>query len=281
MRRRELLQSAAALGGLSVMGVNTRAWALKNSEEAPQRLVVVFLRGAVDGLNVVVPHADKEYYALRPTIAVPPPGHKDGALDLDGHFGLHPQLSSLMPMWKEKSLAFVHASGSPDESRSHFQAQAYMETGTPGVGITPDGWLNRTLAALPGSHPVTEAVNFGPTMPRILRGTMPASSLDSAGGGGSRKAPPAAAPLVHSGFDSMYSGVDSLSVAYRQGQFAHARLMSELEQDMSEAAGGAPLPIGFAQEASHFCKLARKDPTIQVGFFALSGWDTHVREGST
>jgi uncharacterized protein (DUF1501 family) len=176
-------------------------------------------------------------------------------------------------------LAFVHACGSPDESRSHFQAQAYMESGTPGVGTTPDGWLNRTLAALPGTHPVTEAVNFGPTMPRILQGGMPVSSLESAGGG-TKAAAGAATPLVHSGFDSMYSGADSLSVAYRQGQYAHARLMSDLEQDMSEAAGGAPSPIGFSQDVAHFCKLARKEPTVQVGFFALSGWDTHVRQGS-
>jgi uncharacterized protein (DUF1501 family) len=184
-----------------------------------------------------------------------------------------------MPMWREKSLAFVHACGSPDESRSHFQAQAYMESGTPGVRATNDGWLNRTLAALPGLHNPTEAVNFGPVTPLILRGAMPVASLQSAGGGGARMAEAMRAPVIHAGFDTMYSGADSMSVAYRQGQSAHARLMSDLEQDMTEAGGGAPSPVGFAQDVAHFCKMVRTDPTIQIGFFALSGWDHHVREG--
>jgi uncharacterized protein (DUF1501 family) len=280
MRRRDFLRSASVLGGLSFLRIGANAWAAQNPNGAPQRLVVIFLRGAVDGLNVVIPYTEKAYYAIRPTIAVPPPGHKDGALELDGQFALHPQLSPLMPLWNERSLAFVHACGSPDETRSHFQAQIYMESGTPGVAITTDGWLNRTLAALPGTHSSTEAVNFGATMPRILHGSMPVASLPSAGGGGVRNSD-LTKPLIHVGFDSMYSGSDSLSVAYRQGQTAHARLMSELERDMTEASGGAPSPVGFAQDAEHFCKLARKDPTIQVGFFALSGWDTHVREGGS
>jgi uncharacterized protein (DUF1501 family) len=279
MRRRDFLNSATVLGGLAFIRIGSRAWAAQNPNGASQRLIVVFLRGAVDGLNVVIPHSDPAYYRMRPTIAVPPPGHEGGALDLDGQFALHPQLAPLMPMWKEGSLAFVHACGSPDDSRSHFQAQAYMETGTPGVRATSDGWLNRSLAALPGVHNPTEAVNFGPVMPLILRGTMPVASLPSAGGGGVRTAQMPTTPLVHAAFDSMYSGADSMSVAYRQGQSAHARLMSDLEQDMSEAANGAPSPIGFAKDAAHFCALARQDPTIQVGFFALSGWDHHVREG--
>ena len=108
---------------------------------------------------------------------------------------------------------------------------------------------------------------------------MPVASLPSAGGGGVRMAEMPATPLVHAGFDTMYSGANSMSVAYRQGQSAHTRLMSDLEQDMSEAANGAPSPIGFAKDAAHFCALARQDPTIQIGFFALSGWDHHVREG--
>lgn len=282
MRRRDFLRSASVVGGLSFLRIGVNAWAAQNPNGAPQRLVVIFLRGAVDGLNVVIPYTEKAYYTIRPTIAIPPPGRKDGALELDGQFALHPQFSPLMPLWNERSLAFVHACGSPDETRSHFQAQTYMESGTPGVNITTDGWLNRTLGTLPGAHSSTEAVNFGTTMPRILHGSMPVASLPSAGGGGGvRGAGLTTKPLIHAGFDSMYSGSDSLSVAYRQGQSAHARLMSDLEQDMTEAAGGAPSPVGFAQDAEHFCKLARKDPTIQMGFFALSGWDTHVREGGT
>ncbi len=282
MRRRDFLTSASLLGGLSILRIGGHAWAAQNPNGAPQRLVVIFLRGAVDGLNVVIPHAEQAYYTIRPTIAVPPPGRQGGALELDGQFALHPQLSPLMPLWKERSLAFVHACGSPDETRSHFQAQAYMESGMPGVNRTTDGWLNRTLAALPGSHSSTEAVNFGPTMPRILHGAMPVASLAGAGTDpGMRKLGLTTKPLIHSAFDRMYSDTDSLSVAYRQGQSAHARLMSDIEQDMTEAAGGAPSPAGFSRDVEHFCKLCRKDPTIQVGFFGLSGWDTHVREGGT
>lgn len=280
MRRRDFLNSAAALGGLGLIRIGSHAWAAQNPAGAPQRLVVVFLRGAIDGLNLVIPHAEHAYYAMRPTIAIAPPGHQDGGLALDDRFALHPELAMLMPLWKERSLAFVHACGSPDPSRSHFEAQAYMESGTPGVRLTPDGWLNRTLAALPGPHSTTEAVNFGATMPRILHGAMPVATMPSAGGGEKGiRGGLAAEPVVHSAFDQLYGGDDALSVAYREGQDAHARLMTDLEQDMSEAAGGAPSPVGFASDVAHFCQLARKDPTIQIGFFALSGWDTHVREG--
>jgi uncharacterized protein (DUF1501 family) len=79
----------------------------------------------------------------------------------------------------------------------------------------------------------------------------------------------------------MYSGADSLSVAYREGQSAHTQLMGDLEKEMMAADAGAPSPAGFARDAEHFCTIARKDPTIQIGFFALGGWDTHVREGNT
>ena len=155
MRRRDFLGYSAAASGLALLSFGSRGWAIQNPNAGKERLVVIFLRGAVDGLNVVVPYTDQNYYARRPTIAIPRPGQAHAALDLDGRFGLHPALQSLMPMWKDRSLAFVHASGSPDESRSHFEAQAYMESGTPGVKTTPDGWMNRVLAALPGEHAPT------------------------------------------------------------------------------------------------------------------------------
>src|ERR1700759_300009 len=122
MRRRDFLTATMAASGLSLVRVGSHAWAAQNPSEVTQRLVVVFLRGAVDGLNVVIPHTEHAYYAMRPTIAVAPPGHQDGGLELDGRFALHPTLGMLMPLWKERSLAFVHACGSPDPSRSHFEA---------------------------------------------------------------------------------------------------------------------------------------------------------------
>src|SRR5205085_11250388 len=117
------------------------AWAV-SAGGAPKRLLVVLLRGAADGLNIVVPHGDEAYYAARPTIAIAKPGAEEGALPLDEHFGLHPALAALMPLWQEKQLAFVHAAGSPDPTRSHFDAQLFIENGTPGTHGTLDGWMN-------------------------------------------------------------------------------------------------------------------------------------------
>jgi uncharacterized protein (DUF1501 family) len=282
MRRRDFLKLSAAAGGLSFVSFGRSAWAVQNSAAGQERLVVVFLRGAVDGLNVVVPYSEQEYYDLRPTIAIARPGQNDGALDLDGRFGLHPALASLMPMWKDRSVAFVHAAGSPDESRSHFEAQAYMETGTPGVRTTQDGWMNRVLAALPGKHAPTEAVNFGKTTPKILDGAMPVASISGHGeyGGREEMTAPRLDSATNAVFDRLYAGNDAISVAYREGRSAQTQLMSDLSRDMMEAAGGAPSAKGFPEDAAKLCGLMRQDPTIQLAFFGLSGWDTHVREGA-
>jgi uncharacterized protein (DUF1501 family) len=280
MLRRDLLKYTAAAGGLSLLGIGPDAWAMRVSSAGTQRLIVVLLRGAVDGLNVVIPYAEREYYTLRPTIAVARPGQNEGALDLDGHFGLHPSLAPVLPLWKERSLAFVHASGSPDETRSHFDGQAYMENGTPGNRITSDGWLNRTLQHLPGPRSATEAVNFGTTMPRILRGGAPIASFSAGKGSGGRHAPQAS-PEMDAVFDQLYSGADSLAVAYRQGRSARSQFMSDLEKDMTEAAGGAPSASGFPADAANLCKFVRHDPSVRVAFFGLSGWDTHIKQGGT
>ena len=119
----------------------------RSTSTSKRRLIVVFLRGAVDGLNVVVPHGEPAYYDARPTIAIGRTGASDGVIDLDGHFGLHPALAPMHAIWRDGTLAFVHACGSPDPTRSHFDAQDFMESGTPGVKSTQDGWLNRSLAA--------------------------------------------------------------------------------------------------------------------------------------
>src|SRR5437763_14861476 len=161
MHRRDFLGVSV---GASLAAVSGRAWAA-STEGAPKRLVVVLLRGAVDGLSVVVPHGDEAYYAARPTIAIAKPGAAEGALALDGHFGLHPGLAALMPLWQENQLAFVHAAGSPDPTRSHFDAQLFMENGTPGTPATPDGWMNRLLAAIPGlPRGSTDALAIGSTL---------------------------------------------------------------------------------------------------------------------
>src|SRR5688500_4655833 len=144
-------------------------------------LVAIFQRGAADGLNIVVPFAERDYYAARPTIAIPPPTNTAGdgrALDLDGFFGLHPRLAPLLPLWQAGSLAIVHACGSHDPTRSHFDAQDYMESGTPGVKSTRDGWLNRVLKAERRDDATPfRAVALGAQLPRTLQGTAPALAL--------------------------------------------------------------------------------------------------------
>src|SRR5579864_1633863 len=141
------------------------------AETAPgpnRRLVVIFQRGAADGLNIVVPYREKNYYAMRPGIAIPP----DKVIDLDGFFGLHPSMAAFKPLYDQGHLAIVHAAGSPDMSRSHFDAQDYMESGTPGVKSTDDGWLNRALQAQDQERKQQEtafrALALGPEVPLTL-----------------------------------------------------------------------------------------------------------------
>src|SRR5438034_7619768 len=144
-----------------------------------KRLIAIFQRGAVDGLSVIVPFGDKEYYRARPSIAIEHPGSGNGAaIDLDGFFGFNPRLQPLKPFWDARQLAIVHACGSPDNTRSHFDAQDYMETATPGVKSTPDGWLNRYLQvrAAESSSPF-RAVSLTPQLPRMLHGRASALAM--------------------------------------------------------------------------------------------------------
>src|ERR1700732_1436400 len=166
--RRAFIRRAAVLGAAGVVMLSPTAWAARalGGDSSRKRLVVVFMRGAVDGLNVVVPYGEPNYYDSRPTLAIARAGGDGAVVDLDGFFGLHPALAALEPQWRDGSLAFVHACGSPDPTRSHFDAQDYMESGTPGVKSTGDGWMNRVLAAMPGKSTPTEAVSLGATVPR-------------------------------------------------------------------------------------------------------------------
>jgi uncharacterized protein (DUF1501 family) len=278
LNRRQFIRAAAGATAKGVILLGTHAWAaraLAGDAANRRRLVVVFLRGAVDGLNVVVPYGDSEYYAARPTLAVPRSG--DGAvLNLDGHFGLNPALDALMPQWHNGTLAFVHACGSPDPTRSHFDAQDYMESGTPGVKSTSDGWMNRVLAALPSHNPTT-ALSLGPVLPRILSGREPVANMGL--GRGAARPMPLDNPRIEDAFDRLYDGRDAISVAYQQGRAARKQLLGELGQDMVEADNGAPSPDGFSQDTSRLARLIQRDPSIKLAFMALGGWDTHVNEG--
>src|SRR5574340_1376433 len=156
-------------GALAVVGTTVvpaflarAVYASPSEATGKKRLVVIFQRGAADGLNIVVPHGEASYYAMRPSIAIP----RQAVLDLDGFFGLHPSLAPLKPLWEQRHLAIVHAAGSPDPTRSHFDAQDYMESGTPGVKSTEDGWLNRALRDKKAEESPFRAVALGTGLPR-------------------------------------------------------------------------------------------------------------------
>lgn len=278
MKRRDFM-NALALGASVVVPVGRSAWAATSDSPTKKKLIVVMLRGAVDGLNVVAPVADENYLRLRPTIALGAPGTANGALDLDGYFGLHPALASLQPLWQAKKLAFVHASGSPDETRSHFDAQDYMESATPGRKNTPDGWMNRLVAQLPGMSTPSRLLGIGPVMPRILSGT--AAAINIPNGAAGTKANILDRPAIGAAFDQLYANHERFGRAYMDGKNAHKEVMEAAEsREMQAADRGAPLPNGFPDDAARLATLMRNDPKIQLAFVALGGWDTHIGQGA-
>jgi uncharacterized protein (DUF1501 family) len=273
MRRRHFLRAA----GLALLPIGPYGRAARADGDS-KRLIVILLRGAVDGLSVVVPYTEEAYYGERRSIAIAPPGRPDGALALDARFGLHPALAGLMPLWTERSLAFIHAAGSPDPTRSHFDAQLYIENGTPGQSTTRDGWMNRLLLALPGPRGPTEAISIGPTLPQILAGKASVATLLLGPDGA--KPLPLDRPEIGSAFDRLYSGNDSLGKSYREGRTARAQLISALRTERQIADGGAPPPAGFPGQAARLAALMRKDAGIRLAVVALGGWDTHVIQGN-
>jgi len=288
MQRRQCLNALAA-GAALMVPLGRHGWAATavaaggtDVDAAPtaRKLIVVMLRGAVDGLHVVAPFGDANYARLRPTIALAPPGSPDGVLDLDGYFGMHPALAPLLPLWRERQLAFVHASGSPDATRSHFDAQDYMESATPGVKSTADGWMNRLLASLPGPSRPTRALSIGPVMPRILSGR--AAAVNLANGAAGTRAGALERPQMGDAFDRLYADHARFGHAYRDARMARQDVLAAAlpTPAMRAIDGGAPLPNGFPDDAARLATLMRNDANIQLGFFALGGWDTHASQGA-
>jgi uncharacterized protein (DUF1501 family) len=279
MKRRKLLTAAslATAGMLLPIGCNSWVAQRANSASDRQRLVVIFLRGGVDGLNVVIPHQEADYYKARPTIAVPYPEGENSAIDLDGFFGLHPQLKDLMPLWQKKKLAFIHACGLPEAERSHFNAQDYIENGTPGKN-TASGWMNRLLSQLPQNRP-TQALNVGITTPYILQGNMKVANLKP--GKNSTAKIPTDRPQVDRAFSSLYSGEDPLSKAYQDGRKARKIILKDLTQEMMSASRGAKNANVFVDDAAEVAKLMVGNARAQLAFMEVGGWDTHINQNST
>jgi uncharacterized protein (DUF1501 family) len=272
-------------GGIAMLGMASLPSFLQRAiastpSAGKKKMVVLFQRGAMDGLNVVVPFAEPNYYHLRPTIAIPQPrnGGADAALDLDGFFGLHPSLAPLQPLFQNGQLAIVQAVGSPDPSRSHFDAQDYMESGTPGVKATEDGWLNRALQATPEqqSSPF-RAVAFGPYLPRTLQGSAPAVSIPDL----KQFKMYGSQQTVEGGFEAMYAQtVDQALHGVGQQTFEAIDQLKKINPDSYQPENGAEYPKGrFGQSLQEIAELFKAEVGLEVAFLDSGGWDHHVNEG--
>ncbi len=245
---------------------------------ANKRLVVVFQRGAADGLNIVVPHGEQAYYSLRPSINIP----RQQVLDLNGFFGLHPSLAPLKPLWDQEHLAIVHAAGSPDETRSHFDAQDYMESGTPGVKSTQDGWLNRTVQTEPvGGDSPFRAVALGTSLPRILAGKAPAVAVSNVNGFNIAGGNPASGPIGTT-FEAMYAqSVDSVLHGTGRETFEAVKMLKSADPQHYVPAAGANYPKGrFGDAMRQTAQLIKSNVGVQIAFTDIGGWDHHVNEGA-
>jgi uncharacterized protein (DUF1501 family) len=285
-RRFFLHKGALAVAGTAAMPNFLVRSVLSQTAGAPgQRFVVIFQRGAADGLNVVVPYREKNYYKMRPSIAIP----ENQVLDLDGFFGLHPSLAAFKPLYAAGNLAIVHACGSPDMSRSHFDAQDYMESGTPGIKSTEDGWLNRALqaedvvhrcAGTCEAHTAFRALALGADVPRTLAGKIPAIAISNVntfavGGRGAQPAPAASA------FEAMYAGSgDRIFHAAGDETFEAVKMLRAANPAQYQPAAGVQYPNSeFGNNMRQIAQLLKANLGVEAAFTDVSGWDTHQNQG--
>ena len=267
-----------------------------------KQLITIFQRGAVDGLSVIVPHGEADYFRARPAIAVARPGQgESAAINLDGFFGLNPRLAGLKPLWDQRTLAVVHACGSPDATRSHFDAQDYMESGTPGVKSTGDGWLNRYLQAREAEHGEAarrsaratrdgagitaengrsanafQAVALSAQLPRALQGPAPALAMSGVERFG------VSGPVANA-FESEYAqAADRVLNGVGREAFDAMKTLKQAAPSQYRAENGARYPrTAFGQALQQIAQLCKSDVGLEIAFAEISGWDTHVNQGST
>jgi uncharacterized protein (DUF1501 family) len=240
-------------------------------------LVAIFQRGAADGLNIVVPHGEEAYYRLRPTIAIPRPSvseeRGDTAIDLDGFFGLHPSLAPLQPLFAARHLAIVDAVGSPDPTRSHFDAQDYMESGTPGLKATQSGWMNRALPKIGGKASPVRAVALGAQLPRAMAGSQPALALQSIGGFQVRNQDAAMQ------FEQMYKETkDPVLQAAGRETFEAMAMLQSIQKQPYVPADGADYRGPFGASLRQIAQLIKSDVGVEMAFADIGNWDHHVNE---
>jgi uncharacterized protein (DUF1501 family) len=272
-RRYFLRSSGIAIAGFGV----APSWLVRASTLAVQGsnrrkiVVAIFQRGAADGLNIVVPYFEKHYYDMRPTLAVPAPGKENGGIDLDGRFALHPSLQPLKALWDSRQLAIIHAAGSPDPTRSHFDAQDFMESGTPGKA-TEDGWLNRALSQERGASPL-RAIAIGPQLPRTLRGSRQAVAVNNLQQFEARN------KEVAGILESMYSTTaDPRLLASGKETFEAVKMIESINRNPYSPANGAQYQGGFGSALQQIARLIKADAGVEAAFADVGGWDHHVNE---
>jgi len=274
-RRLFLKSSAVAMFGTAAAPawLSRAVYAADAPSPRKKVLVAILQRGAMDGLNVVVPHGEKSYYDLRPNLAIPRPnGTVDSAIDLDGFFGLHPSLRPLKPIYDAGHLAMVHAVGSPDPTRSHFDAQDYMESGTPGVK-TGDGWLNRALVPENSASPI-RAISLSTDLPHALRGSNEAVAIASLSDFQVRDPRGAAA------FERMYMGTrDQVLNGTGLETFDAIKRLEAVEKAPYVPTSYVRYPASrLGQSLMQISRLIKAEVGLEVAFTDVGGWDHHVNE---
>jgi uncharacterized protein (DUF1501 family) len=280
-RRFFLHKGALALAGTTAIPSFLVRSVLAQTAAAPnRRLVVIFQRGAADGLNIVVPYREKNYYAMRPSISIP----QNQVLDLDGFFGLHPSLALFKPLYDQGHLAVVHAAGSPDMSRSHFDAQDYMESGTPGLKATQDGWLNRALQAEDlrhrDPHTAFRALALSSEVPLTLAGKIPAIALNNVNGFAVGGRGPAPSPAANA-FEAMYgdSG-DRIFHAAGDETFEAVKMLRAANPAQYTPGPGVEYPSSdFGNNMRQIAQLLKANLGVEAAFTDVQGWDTHHNQG--
>ena len=273
--RRGFLKSS----GLGFLALGLPPSFLVRAAEAQQvgrgkALVVVFQRGAMDGLNAVIPFKDRAYYSLRQSIAIAEPASGENrAIDLDGFYALHPALAPLKSIYDKGHIAIVHAAGSPNNTRSHFDAQDYMEIGTPGIKSTADGWLNRYLNEKKKDESPFRGVAVTPQLPRILVGSAPALTLSSIEEFRLRN------EAMAGSLQRLYATTaDSLFRFSGQNLFAAMNDLKQVQTKIpasSERYPNGRLGAGLGQIA----RLIKANVGLEIAFTEIEGWDTHVNQG--
>src|SRR5262245_45214697 len=287
-RRFFLKSSGVALASFATAPSFLKRTVLAETVAAPGKdqpiIIAIFQRGAMDGISAVIPFGDKNYYSVRPNIAIPAPktGNADAALDLDGYFALHPALTPFKPIYDEGHLAIVQAVGSPDNTRSHFDAQDYMESATPGNKGTADGWLNRFMQANkePKGSPF-RAVSFTANMPRTLMGPAPAIAMTNISDFGVRAGQ--GNGQVAKGFEELYAQSlgDSLRGTGKEA-FEAVKMLKRANPQQIQAANGANYPrTPFGNSLLQIAQLIKSDLGVEVAFADVGGWDTHANQGNS